>query len=208
MAKQNSETFHPVPEFPAQKVAIIGTARSGTYFTYELLKRLGTKVKHEGDRRNDVQCDILVSWTAVSRNSIATVPLVLHQVRDPIKAISSAQILSDKAWEIAAKTIPVETDDPLPLLAARYWLGWNTYCELFAHKRYQVEQLSDDAFFTAWCGWMGIEADLEKRDSVPTDKNTKTGRYRELTYDDIAWYDQGLADLIVEKAREYGYTAP
>lgn len=202
------ENDQPVPEFPRQKHAIIGSYRSGTFYAFRLLERLGASVKHESDRKNDSDQEIIVSGEAVSRSSLAGVPNIYHQVRDPIKAISSAQTLEPAFWRRASKLVSIEIDDPLPVLSASCWLRWNELCEKIAHKRYRVEQIQDDNFFAEWCSWFGVVPDYVVRDGLKTTTNTRSGRYRELTYDDIAWYNPTLADKIKAKGREYGYEIP
>lgn len=198
-------SFHTIPDHPRTKIVIAATARSGTYFAYKLLRRLGANVRHEGDRRNDANCDVQVSWTAIGLKSCMGAEQIFHQVRDPIKAISSGQILK---LGYAAHVIDLDLSDPKPLRAARYWLGWNLLCEKHASRRYRVEQIADDDFYEEWCSWFGVETDFAAREILGTKVNTQEGRYRQLTYDDIAWYDEELAEQIKAKAVEYGYEVP
>ena len=142
---------------------ITGVQRSGTHYSWEMMNRLGVHVHHEG-----LGPDGAVSWFFAYRSdagyainnperlSDQRFRVVLHQVRHPLRVVSSVVKASrkpwDKFWEWIARTeprvcfgqAPVDTTDPMacrriPLLlrASRLWLYWNEHIERFADVRYE-----------------------------------------------------------------------
>ena len=133
-------------------VLVAGVQRSGTHFTWEMLNRLGCHVHHEGLGPAGA-----VSWFFSWRmNSYAInnpeslrdhrFCVVLHQVRHPLRVISSmlkATRPGDRYWQWIYSAEPaVQRGEPLLLQATRLWVAQNERLEAYADARFRVEDTS------------------------------------------------------------------
>ncbi|MEL7422698.1 MAG: hypothetical protein AAFN81_06895, partial [Bacteroidota bacterium] len=91
-----------------EKIMIIGCGRSGTTYTSKLFKSFGYEVGHERLGKNGISSWMLVSdQTQVpigpSFKDLRSLELpIVHQVRHPIKAISSLQATGHISWKFLA----------------------------------------------------------------------------------------------------------
>jgi len=115
---------------------ITGYGRSGTLYTANLLIKLGYKVGHEF-----VDRDGIVSWMHLDRaNDFET---VIHQVRHPLKVLSSAMSVQEKAWYRTFESIgqPKHLDRLYLIMYT-----WHHWCKLADEKssfRFQIERLDE-----------------------------------------------------------------
>lgn len=136
-----------------RQVLITGVQRSGTHFTWEFLNRLGVHVHHEGLGPAGA-----VSWLFTWRasNFVINNParltndhrfcIILHQVRHPLKVISSivrATKPRDPYWQwICSVEQDIDKGAPPPLRAAMLWVAQNRRLERIADARFKVEETS------------------------------------------------------------------
>ena len=173
------------------KIGIAACARSATVYMTEVLRRLGYNVGHEmhGD-------DGSVGYhLAVVRPDGC-----FHQVRDPLKQISS--MVAHKSWGFCQQATEITGFGLYSCM--RYWLKWNKMCEEFCVWRYRIEQLPEiwDEFLER----LGHEK-CEMPD-IPTNTNSHKEKYIDYTWDDLFNEDRQLAQDIYNKAVEYGYSVP
>lgn len=92
---------------------ITGFGRSGTHYTAALLQAIGLDAPHE-----DVGRDGAVSWKHIAPGSYVYLgknrareivdpgfSVVIHQVRDPLKVISSAYTFPENSWHYMEQTL-------------------------------------------------------------------------------------------------------
>lgn len=136
-----------------RQVLITGVQRSGTHFTWEFLNRLGVHVHHEG-----LGPAGSVSWLFTWRASQFVINnparltndhrfcIILHQVRHPLKVISSivrATKPRDQYWQwIFSVEKDIDKNAPPPLRAAMLWVAQNKRLERIADARFKVEETS------------------------------------------------------------------
>mmetsp|Transcript_9015 Transcript_9015/g.11815 ORF Transcript_9015/g.11815 Transcript_9015/m.11815 type:complete len:468 (+) Transcript_9015:24-1427(+) len=218
-----------------RQILVVGVQRSGTHFTWEMFNRLGVHVHHEG-----LGPDGSVSWLfAYKANSYAInnpEPLsthkfcfVFHQVRHPMRVVSSIVKASRKAWDpywdFIARVDPkvcgsVQNckSQPLLLRSARQWLVWNQHIELYADVRFRVEDTSPRVvcrlamFSPRICESDGryhttsskvIQPIVEPQ--APQDGHTGVD-HLVATWDKIAELDTSLVSEMQAMTKRYGYS--
>jgi hypothetical protein len=193
-------------------ILVTGTGRSGTHYTAVVMQKLGLDIPHEAVGR-----DGAASWkhivsgtfevrkkrvhrvTPISSEGFDT---ILHQTRAPLKVISSMQTFSAFTWDFMAQFIALERDTPPIRQAMQSYLHWNRLIERRAQWRFQIERLPE--VFPEFCERIGIapqpfpQVDQGSRDS-------RTKRYQQLGWDDLAAVDRELTERLREMAAEYGY---
>jgi hypothetical protein len=142
-----------------RRVLITGCGRSGTKFTALLLQGLGLDVGHE-----QLGADGVSSWCmavdsvdapwGVGRRGLQFNP-IFHQVRHPLKVISSLTTFTPPSWEFIARHVNCPADDPIVIRAAKYWYHWNRQTEHVAQWRYRIETLP--GIFDEFCERLGVE---------------------------------------------------
>ena len=185
------------------KVLITGHGRSGTGYTTQLLQAVGLDVGHEA-----IGLDGAVSWPHIADGELSWVgrvdssdfDRVIHQVRHPLKVVSSAQTMRDESFEYMFRHI----GHPGGSRGLRWymwaWLYWNEYVERFASWRFQVEQI--DEAWSGICVDFGLSPDTLMSD-VPGDANSR--EHGQYTWGDLKAEDEALFRAILAKARDYGY---
>lgn len=189
---------------------VTGCGRSGTHYTSELLKRLGLDVPHERVGRNGAASwKHIVSGTFVYVGKRREVEIdsrgftrVLHQVRHPLKVISSMQTFSASTWQFMAKFIELDLAAPPVRRAMQAWVGWNRLIEPRARWRFQIEQLA--AQFDRFCTEAGVPVQ-PLPEVPPAAKDSRTDRFAAVGWEDLAALDAGWAEAVRELALEYGY---
>lgn len=155
-----------------KRIAVIGCGRSGTKFISERLN-LG----HERYNENGI-----ADWSLTTDGYFSKPEddlIYLHQVRHPLKTISSCQTIDDeRVWAFIAKYIDLKNDE-LVLRCMKYWYYWNLLAEAKAVYTYRVEQLG---FSTA---------------------NTRL--HTDLTWNDLYKTDEDLTNKIITLSLRYGY---
>lgn len=129
-----------------RKLLIVGCGRSGTKYISELLKKNGFDVGHEQDGT-----DGIASWpmTITDGEDPPWGPsfreykfdAIVHQVRNPVKVISSCHTILDKSWNYIKKYIPIKETDSKLIMCAKYWYYWNLRAENLANFTYRIEDI-------------------------------------------------------------------
>ena len=192
------------------RVAVIGCARSGTTYTSRLMTQFGFDVRHEQLGKHGICSWCIVPDTAsrimgpAARNlSLARLPVV-HQVREPLKAISSCTALSQKSWEWIAKYTSVRDCDSKLLRSMKYWLEWNEIAEGRAVFSYQLENI-DEALPLIF-DVAGFDYPVESSlGSESVAKNVNTRKHVGFDWADLREEDGRLAQKIKEMGARYGY---
>ena len=190
------------------KIMIIGCGRSGTTYTSKLFNSLGYKVGHERLERNGISSWLLVSnqqkvFIGPSFEELKSLNLpVVHQVRHPLKAISSFQATGHQSWQFLAYEIPINyEEDSKVLKGMKYWYYWNLMAEEKSSFTYQVENLDD--VFPELLKAGQFTAVVDKRNEVA--KTTNTRSHIGLSWRDLRREDPVLTDKIIVLAKKYGY---
>lgn len=189
-------------------IVIIGCGRSGTTFTSRWFKNINIKIGHERFLR-----DCISSWYLTSeQNKVPLGPsfgdllkidkVVIHQVREPLKAISSMLSTGSLSWHFLAKEIPVNpSNDAKVLMAMKYYYYWNRLSEKKAQFRVRAEYFEHDI--------ARVLNVLDYR-NIPINNLTETSRvntrsYKSLSFHDLVLEDAQLANNIIKMGQGYGY---
>jgi hypothetical protein len=234
------EELNRWPRAPRHRLVLVtGCGRSGTRYTTFVLRRLGLDVGHERLGRDGV-----ASWTLAvdggggpwgPSQSDIKFDVVLHQVRHPLRVMSSVMTFREESWRFICGRIPCPPTDPLLLRAAAYWCYWNAEAERRAALTFRVEDMA--TVLAGICAQLGVAVNPSVLDRVPTDVNTRrkgrlfhlaeealermrlepspwararlartgAGTVPEISWDDLRALDPELCDLVMERASGYGY---
>ena len=187
--------------------------RSGTHFTAALLQAMGRDIRHE-----DVGRDGASSWLHIT-NGIYHVPErdrtktvsnqgfspVLHQVRQPLKVISSMQTLRQCSWDYLAQHSKVDRKAPIVVQAMQAWIGWNELIAARADWRFQVEQL--EAVFPEFLKRAGLPAQPYPV-LAHSARESRVDRYVPLGWEHLLYHDRALTERVAALAVSYGYSVP
>ncbi len=211
---------------------ITGHPRSGTYYTCELLRALGFAINHEYYGRdgisswhlgalNKMNQSELVEIIARSINAhvieghekkegVASITnrfdKIIHQVRNPIKVISSSQTLSVGSWQFMNRYIKLpQTNDPV-IFAMYSWVNWNCLIEnLIVNSkvssiRIRIEDIQDK--YVDLYNFLEIDNLI----NLPIiDKKTNTREYQHLISSDMQSRAPELFNKMLKLAIKYGY---
>lgn len=189
---------------------ITGCGRSGTHYTARLLQEMGLDVPHER-----VGVDGAASWKHVVSGTFVYLgkkreaeidssgfDRILHQVRHPLKVISSMQTFSDSTWSYMAKFIDLDMKAIPVKRAMQAWVHWNRLVESKAHWRFQIEELPER--FQEFCQQAGLP--VRSMPHVPHEaKDSRISRFNPLDWDDLQKCDASLAEEVRQLACAYGY---
>lgn len=191
-------------------LCIIGCGRSGTNFSNQYFENLGLKIGHEKLKKNGISSWCLVpntterlwgpSWQDIKHFDKS----VFHQVRHPLKVISSLQTITTKSWDFISKFIPIKKQDCLILKAMKYWYYWNLLAEKKAIYTYKVEDIDkelDKIFQVASFKMPEDKNDILKKIS----RKVNTRKHSSLTWKDLEKEDKELTRKIKSLAKRYGY---
>src|SRR5690606_37917435 len=107
-------------------LVITGCGRSGTTFSSKFLKGAGLAIGHERLNLHGIRSWYLVSNEGrvpfgPSDRDIKSLDLVVvHQVREPLAAISSMLSIGRLSWTFFCKEIPIADSDSKVLKAMKY----------------------------------------------------------------------------------------
>lgn len=217
-----------------RQMLVVGVQRSGTHYTWEMMNRLGVHVHHEG-----LGPDGAVSWLYAyqSKNYAINNPtplsnqrfcFVFHQVRHPMRVVSSIVKASKKSWDPfwdwlvrtepkVCGTVDQCKKTPLVVRSARQWLVWNQHVEAYADIRFKVEETSPRdvcrlaQFPERICGSDGryhttsskvIQPIVEPQ--APSDGHTASENLA-VNWDMIEKLDSKLAADMKDMTARYGY---
>lgn len=201
-----------LPSKPTYKFLLItGCARSGTTYITEVLRHCGLDVLHERDGN-----DGIVSWLMAARDfSTPYGPAyynfrfkhIFHQVRDPLKSMSSFTTESERAWNFVMKHTPqIKPTDSMIAKCAKYWYYWNKRAEAKAEWTYRVEDIQD--VFEEMGNRLGLYLNPEAIHKVDTNVNHRT-RDVNYTWEEVkANLAPEMYQKLIDLARRYGYYAP
>jgi len=195
-------------------ICVTGCGSSGTAYISAVLRTCGLDVPHE-----KMGADGIASWllapgtpdTLPGFDDFPARPIVLHQVRHPLRAVSTFQRTDGKHWDYIYRHMPTITPDmPLIERCMRYWVEWNDMAAGLAEWTYRVETVCEWANWKRFCLTLQRHGLVDKRHlalGVPVNVNSKPkpGWYRELSWADLVAADGALARVIMGMGRKYGY---
>lgn len=172
---------------------IIGCGRSGTTYTAKLLQSAGLDFRHE-----DIGVDGGIGWNLLLNPNLEGAPMrrvripdnavIMHQVREPLAAISSMLSHQIPVFHCMAEVAgPFDWRNKLTLAASAY-IAFNQYCARLSSYTLHAEQLQDSesADIGRLCQHFGISpADLQ---FPPITTNSR--KHAMLTADDLADYPE------------------
>jgi len=209
---------------------VTGVQRSGTHFTWEMLNRLGIHSHHEGLGPAG-SISWLYAWRARSYAIDNPTSLgnrrfcvVLHQVRHPLRVISSvvkATKPRDRFWDWIY-TVEPKISPKLPPIArsALLWLRQNELIETYADARFKVEETSPRdvcvvlGFPDFLCRGDGshhatsskvVQPILEPRKLARAAALAVESKTPSVSWADLEALDAGLAADCLAMAERYGY---
>ena len=141
-------------------------------------------------------------------------PIIFHQIRHPLKAISTFQRATQQSWVLIQHVlmkcgIELRLDWPVAYRCMVYWLRWNELAARIASWRYRIEALYD--VWPEFCERVQRPHLLEHRaalldpDRRAHRSNSQTESYIPLRWRHLRQLDKTLADAIAERGCEYGY---
>ncbi len=192
---------------------VVGCARSGTTYISKVLKASGLQIGHEKMRKDGTSsCDLAVNpevgrWKV--RMGDFRFDHIFHQVRDPLKVISSVYLSEDRhSWHYIMQHIPeIEMRDSHLAKCAKYWYYWNLKAEEMSEWTYKIEDLDAAGKWEEFEKKLGKKIPREAISSVPKNENTRQHPlYRRFTWADIEKeLDPQLYQNIRSLAKKYGY---
>lgn len=174
---------------------VTGCPRSGTQYTAECLRHAGLRVKHEV-----LDADGTVDWRLAPE--AANWPVVVHQVRHPLKTIASFTTMMPTSWRRLATGAGVRLTGDKLRDGMRIWVGWNRLLE--GHWRVRVEDITPEKAWPDLCERAGLPRHTTQP-AVSTRRNARP-------HDDVSWDDLYAADPVAaravrEMATRYNYAA-
>ncbi len=205
---------NPKPEY---LLLITGCARCGTTYISQVLNKCGLDVPHEKMGAHGT-----VNWIMAVPADYTPMAYdfryccapglnhyrfqhIFHQVRDPLKSISSIAVDLDPIWDFVGGYIQeVDMAHPTIINAARYWYYWNLKAEKIAEWTYRIEDI--DHVWKEFCRRLGYP--LDKSNLKRVQRNTNSGKVSHR----VTWkalkrmLEPELYNNIVKMARRYGYS--
>lgn len=130
----------------SDKIAVIGTGRSGTNFFAAILSEIGKDIKHEA-----MGADGIASWCLVADVqdavygpgglAIDSSYAIGHQVRNPLKTIGSLTTFNRASWRYISENSPA-LPSKIMHRAMVHWLDWNQRAADKASFTWRLEDLS------------------------------------------------------------------
>lgn len=194
-----------------RKILIIGCGRSGTKYIAQVCRRGGIRMGHERPWSGGTASwyATVTNWSDIHQRKIEGYDeaLFLHQVRDPLKVISSFQRSDTDTWEYVCRYAPeISGKERRVKRCMKYWKYWNLLAEERAEWTYKVEDLFEDSVFEKFCRYTTIDPGRKKEmQTVPTTVHKKKLIYPVLTWKDLLAEDRELASEIIEQGKRYGY---
>jgi hypothetical protein len=191
------------------KIVITGCGRSGTTYTSRLFKTFGFSVGHEREEEHGISSWYLASEKSKRKPTLKDVQSrnipIVHQVRDPIKVISSMSTVSDRSWKLIRECIPIKSNDSLRLKCMKYWYHWNLLAEDKSEFTFQIEKIKDHLpkLFSI-AGFDESHLEISKMSKVPTNINKRN--HSSLTWENLETEDEQLTEDIRKLATRYGYS--
>jgi hypothetical protein len=193
----------------SRPLLITGCARSGTGYISKLMTRCGLDIGHEAWGKDGCSSWVMAvddenpPWGESSHN--VQFDHVFHQVRHPLKVISSVYSTEpETSWNYISKHIPeIKREDSHLVKCAKYWYYWNLKAQEKAEFTYRVEDI-DNALKK-----MGqlLHNDLDNSAiSLVSDKTNTRPHSREFSWKDLEKeLPKDLLKNIQNLASSYGY---
>ncbi|MEJ2171778.1 MAG: hypothetical protein P8X59_03260 [Woeseiaceae bacterium] len=204
---------------------ITGCGRSGTSYMAKVLQAYGIGAGNER-----IGAEGVVGWQFAFDTSVRYVKgrhvkiwlirpdqysfrRIFHQVREPVKVISSCHTIMAKNWRYIRRHIPIEPEDSLTMKCMKYWYYWNQAAQQRAEYTYRIEDLDQtlnrllrDIGHPELCDRDDVIGAIARNTNTRKDKKSIGGRsYRQLTLADLQAEDEQLTAKIIDLAGEYGY---
>lgn len=177
-------------------VGIVGCPCSATHYMRAVLNTCGLEVGSEQGPLKDGQC----AWTLIVQPQLETMKWIIHQVRHPVRVISSLDALPEIFWEEVAPYVQLPADSLQRRI--EFWMQWNLLCEARAHWTYAIREVKVVFPKIAWR--LGIQSELP---DLPTNFNTKSHLYRRLGIDLILSHlGEGRREEFIRQTSRYGYS--
>ena len=190
-------------------IIVTGCGRAGTQYMWQALNAAGIRVGHEEwgiDGQIGFHAAIERRGAALNRawrDKADPDDVILHQIREPLGNISSVQTFQDYSWDFICEHSAIKRDDPLILRCMQYWCVWNRKASDMAVFRYKIEEVQKE--WPTICGFLGIPT------TTPLMEETRKGwhhrTHTDLTWDDLESTDKDWARIVMDNAKEYGYTS-
>jgi hypothetical protein len=197
-----------------RRILITGCGRSGTGYISRLLSSAGLSMGHEA-----FGLDGISDWhLAVNDEKYEKIEkfygcrfdfeIVLHQIRNPLSVISSAQTLNATpevgSWYYIAKHIPcISQNDHVLVKAMKYWVFWNMFAERRAKYTYRIEDI--DIELDKIAKLIGVALDTKCLETIP--RNINTRGHSMVTWEQLRELDSAMCDEVIAYAKEKGYEA-
>ena len=141
-------------------------------------------------------------------------PVILHQVRHPLKAISTFQRAAPSSWKFIVSVfekagIAFSSSWPKPKMCMVYWLHWSRLAERIAEWRYRIEDLGN--VWDEWCNRLGHPELIERKEELLSKKwqgyrrNSQPETYTPLRWRQLRKIDGDITAQVIEQGRRYGY---
>lgn len=211
-------------------ILIVGCGRSGTQYTSKIFGVAGVDLGHELLGKDGMSSWLLSIGKSDVRppnstrlgtigvtfddflNHYKERPVILHQVRHPLKVISSFVKTRHFYWKYVCDNVPELTMRDKGLLRSmKYWLLWNQKAEKLAAYTYKVEDFfKHTAIIFGMIGRPYLVRHVEEMKKVEKTVGHRVRGY-ERKYILRLWYDlhkvdRCLCDDIMTLAKKYGYT--
>lgn len=189
---------------------ITGCARSGTTYIAKILQESGLSIGHEKMLKDGVSswylaCNPQKTKRGANPNKVRFAH-VFHQVRHPLKVISSVYRTEDRhSWNYIMKHVPeIKMQDSHLVKCAKYWYYWNLKAENEAEWTYRIEDI--DTILDEFGNRIGKKIQQTALEEISKDVNTFGNPKREFTWEDL---QKELPPELFEKihtlAEKYGY---
>lgn len=174
-----------------KRFLITGCGRSGTRFTHFFLKKNGLKVGHEKFGKDGIVSHFHAPFHVFFRP-------VIHQVRHPIKVISSMTTFGDSSLRFIFKRVGNPKKKSGLYIAMFVWYYWNKYIERFADYRFRIEDLDKELpVLSKFLNYHLHHVELSK--------NINARYHTVYTWRDLEREDKELTKKIKSLALNYGY---
>ena len=139
---------------------------------------------------------------------------IVHQVRCPLKCMTSFMTSGEQSMKFVQKNICIDDNDSLLTKAMKYWLYWNQKAENMSSWTYKIEDLEqnleklfEEIGLTDFIAKKGYKWYLEKFQSMKKNVGTRWANKEKkvLTWEDLRQEDESLTEQIKKQAKRYGY---
>ena len=176
-------------------VFIAGCPKSATHYIAEVFQRVDQDVRHEAFGERGIAAFHIIPHLSQRQHG-----LILHQVRDPLKTISSMQTI-ENSWTYITYYTGITREGGLLHANMRLWHRLNSEIEKHDHKRYRIEDI--DLEWPKICDMCKIS--VIPIPDVPRNLYSKLGKFRNLSWHELEFRDAELTKYIKDMAVRYGY---